>query len=272
VRRPASLRLAILAGTLALAAAGSAHAGSSLRSESQVFYNGTLGYNWATQYWDEGGESHDIDCRSEYRAFSHYGEYGYSYYHTLFGQAGLAESGCGDDGQSGLSDVKLGLRGRVNRYLNDRAWELELTVPTHEGELGSSVSCGAFELAGNLERQHDDVTPWLSVGYGTSLRLAQAPLVHSMRGKLSASGPIVPRLKWRLGLEHAWPLTERESPDPTVTLPDCGTDSQTLRAGSEIKFQFTRFIAFGCGAGVTFWGRDATANRGAYCGLSRLWE
>lgn len=266
--------VAALAAVAALLCGPAAHAGASLRSESHAFYAATLGYNWATRYWDEAGDSRDIGCRSEYQSFTHYGEYGWSYYHTLFGSVGLAQSRCADSGESGLTDVKAGIRGRVNRYLNDRAWELELTIPTHGGDTvsQSSVSCSAFELAGNLERQHEDVTPWLSVSYGTSLRLAQAPLVHSLRGKVGASGPIVPRWKWRLGLEHAVPLTERDSPNPNVTLPDCGTDSESLRAGTEIKFQPTRFTGFGCGFGLTFWGEDTSANRGVYCGVTRLWE
>jgi hypothetical protein len=266
--KPASLAWALVG----LMLAGSAQAGSSLRSEAQVFYNGTLGYNWATRYWDQAGDSRDIGCRSTYQSFSHYGEYGWSYYHTLFGAVGLARSACADNQESGLSDLKLGVRGRVNRYLNDRAWELELTVPTHEGAIGASISCGAYQLAANLERQHDEVTPWLDLSYGTSLRLAQAPLVHSLRGKVGASGPIVPRWKWRLGVEHAFPLTDRDNPDPTTTVPDCGTNSQLLRAGTEIKFQYSRELGFGCGAGLTFWGEDTSANRGVYCGLSRLWE
>lgn len=267
-------RAGAIAAAIALLGAGAAQAGASLRSESHAFYAATLGYNWATQYWDESGDRQDIDCRSVYESFSHYGEYGWSYYHTLFGSVGLAQSECGDGGESGLTDVKAGLRGRINRYLNDRAWEVELTIPTHGGNTvsESSVSCGAFELAGNLERQHDDVTPWLNLSYGTSLRLAQAPLVHSLRGKVGASGPIVPRWKWRMGLEHALPLTERDSPDPNITLPDCGTDSHTVRAATEIKFQYSKVIGVGCGAGLTFWGEDASANRGVYCGLQRLWE
>lgn len=263
-------RYAIAAVGLLVSA--SADAGSSLRSEAQAYYNGNVGYTWADRYWDEFGERRDIPCRSEYHSFSHYAEYGYSYYHTLFGQLGLARSSCGDDGESGLSDLKLGVRGRVNRYLNDRAWELELTIPTRDGQVGASVSCGAFELAANLERQHEDVTPWLTVGYGASLRLAQAPLVHSMRGKLSASGPVAPRWRWRIGAEHAFPLTERDSPDPARTLADCGTDSQILRAGTELKYQHSRWLGFGCGYGVTFWGVDTSANRGYYCGIARFWE
>lgn len=266
------LALGALAITAALCAATVARAGTGLRSEHQMFYNGTLGYNWATRYWDEQGDLRDIGCRSQHQSFSNYLEYGHSYYHTLFGQLGLAQADCGGDSESGLSDLKLGVRGRVNRYLNDRAWELELTIPTRGGDIGrSSVSCGAFELAGNLEREHEDALGRVDLGYGVSLRLAEAPLVHSLRGKLGASGPIVPRWSWRLGAEHATPLTERAATGPT-SLPDCGTDSQSLRGQAEIKFQFSRFVTLGCGGGLTAWGEDTSVNRGVYCGYSRLWE
>lgn len=265
----------VMLGTSAVAAmclATSALAGAGLRSERQVFYNGTLGYNWAADYWDEDGDRRPIGCTSRYQSLSSYLEYGYSYYHTLFGQLGLAQADCADEKETGLSDLKLGVRGRVNRYLNDRAWELELTIPTRSGDIGrSSVSCGAFELAANLEREHEDAIGRADVGYGVSLRLAEAPLVHSLRGKLGASGPFAPRWGWRLGLDHGIPLTQRDSAGPT-NLPDCGTDSQFVRTGAELKFQQDRLRTWGCGGSVTVWGEDTSVNRGIYCGYSRLWE
>ena len=260
-------------GVVAMLAAATADAGSSLRSEGHGYYAGTIGYNWADELWDEDGNRQPSTCRSTYESFSHYAEWGRSYYHTLFGQVGLAHAACGQDAETGVSDLKLGIRGRINRYLNDRAWELELTIPTRDGGAGgSSVSCGAFELAANAERQHDDVTPWLSLSYGASLRLADAPLVHSWRTKLGASGRIAPRWKWRLGVDHALPLTERDSSDPANELPDCGTDSTSLRGATEIKFQYSKDVTLSCGGSMTFWGEDTRIYRGVYCGYARAWE
>lgn len=256
----------------ALLAPGLSQAGAGLRSEDSVFYNGTLGYHWATQYWDEQRDKRPIGCRSEYLSFSNYLEYGFSYYRTLYGQLGLARATCGNESEAGLGDLKLGVRGRINRYLNDRAWELEVTIPTRGGGIGrSSVSCGAFEFAANLEREHEDALPGVNFTYGSSLRLAQAPLVHSLRGKAGASGAFAPRWRWRFGMEHAVPLTERAATGPTA-LPDCGTDSHSVRLNAEIKFQQSRWITLGCGAGFTAWGEDTSVTRGVYCGFSRLWE
>jgi len=270
---PSRSRFSLPLGVLALLVASGADAGSSLRSEGHGYYAGTLGYNWASELWDEDGNRQEASCRNVYESLSNYVEWGKSYYYTLFGQLGLARSACADDSEAGLSDLKLGLRGRINRYLNDRAWELEVTVPTRKGGAGgSSVSCGAFELAANAERQHDDVTPWLSLSYGASLRLADAPLVHSFRSKVGASGPIVQSWKWRLGLEHTMPLTERAGTVAANELPDCGTDSTSLRGGAEIKFQYSKFVTLGCGGGLTFWGEDTRAYRAVYCGYARAWE
>jgi len=256
-------------GTLAAAS----HAGSSLRSENHVFYSGTVGYNWATQAWDEDGSRYDTDCRSQYEQFSNYAEWGKSYYHTLYGQLGLARSVCGGDDETGVTDLKAGLRGRINRYLNDRAWELEVTIPTRKGGPGaSSVSCGAAELAANVERQHDDVLPWLSVNYGASLRLAESPLEHSLRGKLGASGALAPRWRWRVAVEQAVPLTDHDDSAADLSLPDCGTDASSTRGGGEVKFQWVKNVTLGCGATMTFLGEDTRAYRGIYCGYSKLWE
>lgn len=268
----AALRSGLLAAGLLLAA-GAAQAGAALRSESEFFYAGTLGRTWATDYWDDDGVRQPIGCESTYDAFSNYAEYGWSYWHTLFAQLGQARARCGAQEDNGLTDLKLGLRGRLNRYRNDRAWELELTVPTQGESVGeSNIGCGAWELSAGAEWQHEAVLPGLDAGYGVALRAAEAPLVHSARAKASLSGPLPARLRWRLGADYTRPLTHRDAPGPDFTLPDCGTDSTVWRGAAELKYRWSPAVTLSCGASRALDGEDASINRGAYCTWSRLWR
>lgn len=254
--------------------AATAHAGAGLRSESQVYYTGTIGHTWATEYWDESGTRLPIGCESTYDVFSNYAEYGWSYFHTLFAQLGQARARCGDDAaENGLTDLQLGIRGRLNRYRNDGAWELQLTVPTQRDSIGESrIGCGAWQLSGGAEWQRDEVLPWLDAGWGLALRAAQAPLVHSARAKASLSGPLAGRFRWRLGADYTRPLTSRDAPGPDLTLPDCGTDSTVWHGAAELKYQWSPAVTLSCGAGRAFDGEDATVNRGWFCSWSRQWD
>lgn len=261
------------AAVAAAIAASAAQAGAGLRSESEVYYSGTVGHTWATEYWDAAGARHAIGCESTYDVFSSYAEYGWSYYHTLFAQLGQARARCGGAAENGLTDLQVGVRGRLDRYRNDGAWELQLTVPTQSDAIGeSNIGCGAWQGSAGAEWQRDEVLPWLDAGWGVAVRAAQAPLVHSARAKASLSGPLPARWRWRLGADYTRPLTHRDATAPNLTLPDCGTDSTVWHGTAELKYQWSKPVTLSCGAGRAFAGEDATINRGWFCTWSRQWD
>jgi hypothetical protein len=261
-----------LAGALGLFAADAALAGAALRSEEELLYSVALGHSWATQTWDDHGDTEDIGCRNEYTGLSHYVEYGYSYYYTLFGNVGTARSSCGSEGENGLSDLRLGIRGRVNRYLNTRGWEVVLTAPLSGEQVGTSrIGCGAFGLAGNLDRKDKLVDDYLSVAYGLSLRLWESPLAHEMREEVELSGRITSRLGWSAGMQHGFPLSDAR-PDPQGAASDCGTTAQSVKANAALKYAFTNDKSATCGYGHAVWGEETSVGRSAYCAYTYIWR
>jgi hypothetical protein len=268
--------LASLVGVGAVSAAlatGVAHAGSNLRSEGHVHYVGTLGYSTAERRWDQDRNLQDTDCRSAYSNFNHYAEYGYSYYYTVFGQAGLATSQCADSQKSGLSELHLGLRGRLNLYMNDRAWEIEAIVPVHGDQEGRSrIGCSSFGLIGSVERR-DEVVPESEyyVGAGAGVQLWEAPLSHQAFGKLAANGPIAQFWSWGANLKLELPLTDRAGAI-VDNLSDCGTDSKVLRSGVSLRYSLSPLSSASCGLSASLWGEEASQSYGFSCGYSRRWQ
>ena len=251
--------------------AGPLHAASGLRSEDERLYAASLGYLAATDEWDNDGDLLPNGCRSEYTGWSNYGEYGFSYYYTGFAKLAVAQSKCGDESRTGFSDLKLGIRGRINLYRNDRAWEIEATIPTRRGEVsGRRLGCGAFGLAGNVDFKEEFVTNQY-FEYGASVQLWEEPLAHQFRPHIGGSGHITKFWSWGLDLIGSLPLGEGEG-DPGALLSDCGTEGKSLRGATQLKYKWTDFTSFHCGGSAALWGRDVSRSRGVSCGFTRLWK
>lgn len=246
-----------------------------LRSEEELLYRGTLSYGTATEEWDDDAVTRDIGCRAHNSRFSNRLEYGYSYYYTLFGDLGLADSRCGGDRRrSGLSDLHLGLRGRIDQYLNTQSWELGATIPLQGRQSGRSrVGCGVFGVDGEVSRK-DKLLPWLNLGYGAAIKLWKSPLAHQLGLDVSADGPLGgarSSWSWYTALTGDLPLTDGEA-DPGATVSDCGTESKVLRATIQVRHVFSPAYSAHCGLSGAIIGEDTSQVRGMYCAFSRLWK
>jgi len=263
----------MLPGAVALMAAATAQAGSYMQSAGDINYSTSLGYIWATQRWDTERQLVDSGCRRDYTFNSHFVEYGYSYYHTLYGGVNLAQTRCSPDSKSGLGDVRLGIRGRTDVYQNHHAWELEATIPTSRDTTSSlRLGCGAFGLAGNLAHQ-DKVLPWLSVGASAGVQLWEAPLAHQGEAELSLSGNFGRGSRWSYDLDLGGrvPLQD-DSSTIGSDISDCGTRGKLVRGTHRLGYAVTDVVYAQCGYFRSLWGEDVSRSQGVYCGLSRLWK
>lgn len=264
--------LSALATATFVLGAGPAGAGAALRSEEELLYSVAFAQNWATQTWDDHGDLSDIGCRNTYTGMSHYAEYGYSYYYTLFGNLGLAQSKCGSEDETGLSDLRVGLRGRINRYLNTRGWEVVLTLPLSGQQIGKSrLGCGAFGIAGNVDRKDTLIEDRLKLGYGASVRLWEKPLAHEGRTEVELSGPLWRRLSWSAGVQHSFPLTQVER-DPDGAAADCGTNAQSAKYAADLKYALSNDASMACGYNRAFWGEDTSRGQGMFCAYTYIWR
>jgi hypothetical protein len=260
-------------GVMLLGAAGlstAAHAGSYLRSADELSYSTSVGFSWATREWDESRNLGPTSCRREYAHNSHYLEYGYSYYYTLFGGLLLANASCDDERNTGVGDLRLGVRGRTNVYENHRAWELVATIPTERGEASPRLDCGAHGLRGALARK-DELLPRVSLGSGIGVQLWESPLAHEVDVDLSLSGPLrFGGLRWGVDLEGAAPLEGGGALGSDIS--DCGTRGKRIKAGVSLGATVGRGVYVDCGYTRAVWGEDASLSQGFSCGFSRTWD
>ena len=257
---------------LALFSAG-AGAGSNLFSEKELHYASYLNFGYSRDGWDQDGNLQDSSCDSESQSFSHSLSYGYSYYYTLLGSTSLVHSRCGADQKQGLGDVRIGLRGRLNMFMNDRAWEVGLNIPTNRDiDDPQRIDCGRFGIDGGVARR-DKLSPWVSVGGEARAYFWESPLAHQAEASISASGPIGLRSYWGWysGLAAKVPISSSSVPGDS-SLSDCGTESKLLRGTWQLKYSLTRWSNLACGLGLSLWGEDASRRRSLYCGYARTWE
>jgi len=130
----------IILFTLALSGSSALYAGTWMRSEDEGYYSAGLTYETATDHWDNNRVRAPMSCKAKNKTLTQSYEYGWSYYRTLFGSVNLVDRDCGGSqtGASGVGDVELGMRGRLNVFRNGRTWELAAILPTGYSTTGSS--------------------------------------------------------------------------------------------------------------------------------------
>lgn len=263
--------LAALAGASALLAMTSAHAGAGLLSSGDVSYSARFGYFTAEQRWDGDRRLQDSACRSEYGNSTHAVELGYSYYHTLYAQSGLARSSCGGSSETGLTDIRIGLRGRLNVYENDGSWELEATLPMVGSTTGERrLGCGALGLAANVHKR-TELTPALDAEYGASAQWWESPLADQGRAYAGLRFEFIRRWSLSGGAQGVMPLDDGQG-DPEGLLSDCGSEGRLVRGVVELKYRPIDPLNLGCGVTQAVWGEDAGRATGISCGFSYLWK
>jgi hypothetical protein len=249
---------------------GAAQAGSYMRSGGDLSYSSSVGYTWATREWNADSELQDISCRREHQSNSHYLEYGYSYYHTLFGGASLGHTSCGSESTSGFGDLRAGIRGRTSIYENHRTWELVATVPVSRSDDSPRLGCGALGLSGALARK-DDLTDTLALGSGVGLQFWEGPLAHEVEADVSLSGPLpLGRLRWNVELGGRAPL--EGGGEVATDISDCGTRGKAVKAGLRLGTSVSRDFYVSCSYSRSVWGEEATLSQGFSCGFSRSWD
>lgn len=260
-----------LAGACGLFLATSAQAGAGLRSSGDTLYSSRVSFITATQQWDGDSVLRDSRCRSQYTSYGHGLEHGYSYYNTFYGQLSLANTQCGNESNAGLSDLRVGIRSRLNVYRDDGAWELEATLPVSHADPGERrIGCGEFGLAANVHKRLD-VTPLLDVDGSLGVQLWDAPLAHQLRASAGVTRKFLRRWSWSGGLQGALPLNDGTG-DPGSLLSDCGTEGKVVRALAHLSYRRTDFLRLDCGVTEALWGEDVSRARGFSCGFSYLWK
>lgn len=113
--------------TLAMPLAASA--GSHMRSGGEAFASFGLSMDLGDRIFDKSGNTFSGSC-SPGQSFSAYGEYGWSYYTTVFANGSLRHQSCTSGEKFGLDGGQVGISRRIDPFRNTWVWEAALLLPS----------------------------------------------------------------------------------------------------------------------------------------------
>jgi len=127
--------------TLAIPLAASA--GSHMRSGGEGFVSIGLSTDVGdNRIFDKSGNAITGSCNPG-QSLNAYGEYGWSYYTTVFASGSLRHEDCARGEQWGLQDGEIGVARRIDPFRNTWVWEASLLLPS--------------SLLGNQSSSHDAI-------------------------------------------------------------------------------------------------------------------
>lgn len=255
-----------------------ADAGAWLRSEAESYYSARLEYSTATRYWDRNGDRKDLSCDYQSRKFSNYYEYGLSYYYTVLADLSLERASCNADSTSGLGDLRLGVRGRLDPYRNGRAWEVILILPTGYptggnvrlggGEIGVELGISRRDPLG-IDQEIEFETGAIEYGAGARIWAGDQPV--QIFAYLRGTHLLAPRWTLSAKLEGEFAVNGDET-QVAVPSSDRGSDFKFAKLSVEVTHKMTSQWRMTAGASEHIWGENVTHNRGIHVAFSRLWR
>jgi len=121
-------------------------------SEGQNRYTTGIQYATAKDTFNRFRHRVPQGCTSRDYYWHHSYTYGYSYYYNLFVNGGLANQNCaGRVKVTGVGDIEVGIRGRLNKFRNGRTWELSAIIPTgYDNKRVNRLGFGRFGIWGGV--------------------------------------------------------------------------------------------------------------------------
>ncbi len=242
---------------------------------------GSLSLSQADSYWDDQRDLQQDDCsRRDWSATLHY-EYGYSYYRTLFAATSLELDKCGTESSTGIPDLKLGMRGRVNPFRNGYTWELAMIIPINgDREDRRKPGIGLFGVEAGLFRSYRDDPydkPFTVInkgiwGWGLGATLWAERAGNELWGELN----------WRRRLSSQWRFKTWLSGHYSISGGDAGADDlfnsrktidyDKLSVGARFSRKLTRNTRLGLALEQAVWGRSTGQDTTLRLEFSRFWD
>lgn len=248
-----------------------AYAGAWLRSEGESYYSASMNHAQSNASWDENGDSSSSSCTSKNWHLGQSYEYGYSYYYTLLGKLGYTNTRCGVDSAQGLTDLQLGIRGRLDRYRNGRAWEAMLIIPTgYSEDKKTRIGYGRVGLELGVDFR-EKLSQKAYGSFGARVRFWDGPPAHqfithvgaSMRfnDKWSLTGKITGNFSFGNGEQEAIAFVNS----------DHLAEFDVIKPALTMKYKLDERTGLTFGVAQNVWGRNVSKSTTGSIGIYKVW-
>ena len=227
-------------------------------------------------------------------------EYGYSYYHTLFASTSVSSFSCGAGQKTGLTDVELGVRGRVDLFRNDHIWEVATIIPNYVDPAGGARLPKNYGIRLGLVSSNR-INPYQSFMAGDEFSMLGQPDVISYGvGLLTWAGHIPNEVSAYAGWVHtitdtSWSnnkgggwylsafldgtnslgkthMTVAAAVPPARPQRDVHDSYSLIRGYIGLSHPLTQYSTFSISAKQGLWGKNTSSPSGIHFGYSHSWQ
>lgn len=268
------LTLVLVMGPL-IVGSGSVYANNWMRSEDEGYYTTSLEYDTTSDRWNQDNKLETMSCTPKNWKFANAYEYGWSYYRTIFGSLDYLDRNCGENEASGIGDLTLGIRSRLDIYRNGRTWEAAVNIPTgYSTSGGSSIGSGlyGFKLGayGSFgDRHRMDRQYGSNVELGTNVTFWEGSAAEQLSAYIKYNFAATEESHFNAAIEGDYALINR-SKDLTSTVnpvSDFGYDRLNFRIGYSRRATLYWRVSFE--ASNVLWGRNTNDSNSVRISFSR---
>lgn len=258
------------------------HASSWMQDEgNSVIATGAL-YSVADSFWKRDGNLSRYSSKHQQGVYYLYGEYGYSYYYNLFASTAWVYSDRGENKDSGIDDVRIGIRGRLNLFRNGRTWELTAILPARkwhlagyrpgEGKYGLDAGIFYRYLPDPYENPFTDYPDSIwGCGLGTTLRSGGSGSEIWAYGKWEK---IIFSSSWQIEVKLSGlsSFAGVESGGIDVYGPNDSYHYDRATTDISLNYRLNRTTGVNLSYRQDFWGRNINKSEGVQVGLYTMWD
>jgi hypothetical protein len=228
----------VVLGTLIIGP-GNAYADNWMRSEDEGYYKASLQYDTTDERWNQDSKLETMSCTPRNWLLSQSYEYGLSYYRTFFGSLDYLDRSCGANEASGIGNLTLGLRSRLDIYRNGRTWEVAAIIPTgYPTNRTATIGSGFYGLRlgvfGSFGDKHNVSGEYGSnVELGTNIYFWEGSAAEQLSGYIKYNFAATQESHFYGALEGDYAIINRSKDLTTVVneVSDYGYDRLNARFG-----------------------------------------
>jgi len=269
-------------GLLFVNAATSMASTAFMLSEGQHRYTTGITYATAKDTFNQFRHRVPQGCTSRDYYWHHSYTYGYSYYYNLFVNGGLANQSCGAQPKvTGVGDIQVGVRGRLDKFRNGRTWELAVWIPTgYDNQRVNRLGFGRFGVWAGVNWSTQN-TGWeasmpsywelgtgIAYWFGSPATQSKTFLKWSWRLDDKGVNRIVLGSVLRLSFRDGTP----EFPAAFAGFPRFSNDYDQLRLYAKYSHRLSKQWAVSTTVGNTVWGRNVSASWYGDLALTYTWD
>lgn len=258
------------------------HASAYMLSEGENMYTMGFTYSTATDWFNQNRNRVPQGCTSHDYSWNHSYTYGYSYYYNFFANTSLANQGCGAGQKTtGVGDVMLGIRGRLDITRNGRTWELAAIIPTgYDSQRINRLGYGKIGIWGGVAFstqstgwEEKEPTYWEA---GTGITYWIGSPATQWKSYAKWSWRIDENAVNRFTLKGVLKLSLRDgTPEPIPAAGNFPRYSGDYDAGiisAKLAHRISDQFTVSGTVGETIWGRKISASRFANLSFTYRWD